>query len=134
MGDRGNIRLKQPNGQSIWLYTHWSGTEMPATLQAGMKLGIGREYDPSYYNRSIITEFTRGARDGDNTGFGVSLDPGDNEHDILEVDLAEKRVRVRSAKGYFDEEPEWDADKADVLGEWTFEEYLALPPDKLPEV
>lgn len=44
MGDRANVEMKQhgkpEDASSVFLYTHWSGTDLPKILQAGR--GVGR--------------------------------------------------------------------------------------------
>lgn len=38
MGDRGNIVVKQGRGHApVWLYTHWSGCDVPLILQNALK-------------------------------------------------------------------------------------------------
>jgi len=123
MGDRANIKIKERNGNNIYVYTHWEGYEWPAKLQAALKAGAGRWDDPQYLQRFLITEVCKGARD--ETGYGVSSWRGDNSHDVMEVDVKEKKVRKLSSEGWFDDDKEWETLPPKVLQEWTFEEYCA---------
>jgi len=119
MGDRANVKIKEPNGNNIYIYTHWEGTEWPELLQQALYKAESRWDDPAYLQRVLITEMCKGAGD-DITGYGVSSSMGDNEHDIMEVDVEAKKVRKLSAAGWG--KVEWEK-KPEVLAEWTFEEY-----------
>ena len=117
MGDRANIKIKERTGTDIYVYTHWHGHEWPDKLRAALKAGESRWGDDSYLTRFIITEVCKDAYD--ETGYGVSTFRGDNEHDIMEVDLKQQVVRQLSREGWHDE-GEWSPK---VIKEWTFSEY-----------
>ena len=125
MGDRGNIKIKEATGNSIYLYGHWMGYEMPRSLQQALRFGEGRWNDESYLTRCIITEICKAERG--NTGFGVSTYPTDNEYDILEVDSETQKVRLLDKTGWHDEARDWEKAKRKVKAEWSFEQYCALP-------
>lgn len=82
MGDRGNIEIRQPHTtDSVYLYTHWGGSDIASTLAAALDRGRGRWSDPAYLTRIIFDELTAGDRS--ETGFGISVgQPDDNEHHI----------------------------------------------------
>lgn len=103
MGDRANVFIKQygfdpatkkhgllPHG--IYIYTHWSGYELPKLLQDGLKKGKERWDDDSYLAR-IVFQTILGKDDGV-TGFGLSLTPGDNEYPVLVLDPKEQYIAV----------------------------------------
>lgn len=124
MGDRANIKIKEDQGNnSIYVYTHWYGHEWPEMLQAALKAGEGRWNDSQYLQRFIITELCKKANDP--TGFGVTTWRGDNEHDIMEVDMKEKKVRRLSRDGWHDESKEWESLPPRVIQELTFAEYCS---------
>lgn len=131
MGDRGNIAIKQPDGQYLWIYSHGRGTELPAYVQNGIRLGHKRADDVPYFNRCILTETIGHAEEGDPTGWGVGFEAGDNEHEIILIEPADRRVSIVSKTGYFNDD--WKIEKARVLMSFTFDQYYALPPDSLPE-
>lgn len=93
MGDRGNIEI---NG--VWLYTHWGGSELKATLKAALKNGVGRWNDTTYLTRIIFSEMVKGDESG-TTGYGISTHMPDNEHDILHVETETQRVIERTEGG-----------------------------------
>jgi len=98
MGDRGNIYLKQNGGGSpgIYLYTHWYGSDLPATLQEALKRGQPRWADEQYFGRIIFSELTRG-HEIELTGFGITTYPCDNDgrRPLLVVDSSMATVHVQ---------------------------------------
>jgi hypothetical protein len=86
----------------VYLYTHWTGSELPEILQAGIAHGIkgGRtlDGDQSYALGCIVRAFvvnTGGV--SETTGFGVGFAPNDNDNDggdrILTLNLSEGTVQ-----------------------------------------
>lgn len=73
MGDRGNAWIQFENGQTVYLYTHWNGSELMGTLARGLKRAkdSGRMDDESYAARIIFQEWTKGIEDED-TGAGIA--------------------------------------------------------------
>ena len=84
MGDRGNIGIRQPHEEvSIYLYTHWGGSEVCHVLAEGLRKCAEerRLDDPSYATRIIFDTLT--GLTGGSTGYGISVgSPCDNEHEI----------------------------------------------------
>lgn len=124
MGDRGNIKIQESTGNNIYVYAHWHGSDFPEMLRDALIFCKGRWDDESYFQRCIITEICKSAKDA--TGFGVSTYPTDNEHDVLEVESAAKKVRLLDCAGFHNEGKNWEKDCRKVLKEWSFEEYCAL--------
>ena len=85
MGDRGNIEIQQSSGaDSVYLYTHWGGSEVDQVLAGALEKGRSRWSDPSYLTRIIFNELQGDNRDL--TGFGIAVrTPDDNEHPIPRV-------------------------------------------------
>lgn len=81
MGDRGNIIIEKENGPALFLYTHWTGSELPEILKAALTRGEPRWTDSAYLARIIFSEMIK-----DNvleeTGFGISTTEGDGGTDI----------------------------------------------------
>lgn len=100
MGDRANIVMKQNNsrdqlGTEIFFYTHWSGYELPAILQAALKRGEGRWDDEPYLARIIFCQMISGAVN-DTTGFGISTYQCDNDgYPHLVVDSETTTITLR---------------------------------------
>ena len=106
MGDRANICVKEDqNDNGVYLYTHWTGTELPATLQTALAKKW-RWSDSAYLARIIFDVMTDGDR-GSETGYGISTFICDGQDRVLEVDCSAQRVRRN--------------DKS-----WTFSQYVAL--------
>lgn len=101
MGDRGNIAIVQEAHEGkralIYLYSHWGGTGMTATLQAALKRGKSRWDDPAYLARIIFCEMIRG-QEQELNGFGISNGICDNEHPILYVDPDAETVSLGTAE------------------------------------
>jgi len=77
MGDRGNIVINN----KIYLYTHWSGQDLPNILAIALNRGRERWCDRPYLTRIIFSEMIRNDIDGTN-GFGIDYEYGDGGNDI----------------------------------------------------
>jgi hypothetical protein len=91
MGDRGNIVVKQAAGKFVYLYTHWTGSQVQEITRRALARKV-RWDDPAYLTRIIFDELcpTRGGE----TGFGISLGLCDNQHPIVVVDCVKQEVRI----------------------------------------
>ena len=94
MGDRGNIEIvqgvKRMNEDevraldSVFLYTHWRGSQVAQILADALEKSGIRGGDPSYLTRIIFNELQ--GDDRTTTGFGISVGhPDDNEYAIPKV-------------------------------------------------
>lgn len=93
MGDRGNIVIRQgknTNMDDVWFYTHWSGCEIKDTVRKALSKEE-RWDDRAYLARIVFCELVKDDAGG-LTGFGISTKIGDNEYDILVVDVPGQRV------------------------------------------
>lgn len=92
MGDRGNIKLVGELNfpREAYLYTHWGGSDMKQILAEALEKSRSRWDDGSYLAR-VIFQTLIGKDDGV-TGFGLSTEPGDNEHPFLVVDVDANQV------------------------------------------
>lgn len=89
MGDRGNIIVK--DGESkVYLYTHWTGSELPEVLKSALRRGKSRWDDGQYLARIIFCEMVKG-QEMDETGFGISSTIGDGGTDIT-VNVDDQKV------------------------------------------
>ena len=59
MGDRGNIIVKDGNSE-VYLYTHWTGSDLPDVLRSALKRGKSRWNDGPYLARIIFCEIVKG--------------------------------------------------------------------------
>ena len=92
MGDRANVVVKDGD-ERVCLYSHWGGSELPATLQKAMQRGKERWNDPSYLARIIFCEMVQG-REKELTGFGISVSPPDGRDRVITVDTDEQTVQM----------------------------------------
>jgi hypothetical protein len=104
MGSRANVVVVDDNPdrhpkEAVFLYGHWSGSDLPKTLRAALQspAGKGRKNDPSYLARIIFNRMTKGDEDGE-IGFGISTRLTDNQYPLLVVDVQ------RGVVGEFPEE------------------------------
>jgi hypothetical protein len=90
MGDRGNIVIRSEwpedlgDKEAVFLYGHWSGSELPETLRAALDTPQARDRwtDAPYLARIIFDQMV-GESQGSATGYGISSRLTDNEYDLL---------------------------------------------------
>jgi len=96
MGDRANILVTSDN-ETVCLYTHWAGTELPKTLQDALKRGESRLDDFQYITRIIFNQMTKG-REMELTGFGITCEVHDNEHELIKFNVDDQTIVIGEAK------------------------------------
>ena len=72
MGDRAMAKVKTTKG-SLFIYTHWSGFDLPKTAKEAVKLARPRWDDEPYATHIIVDQLTKEGRDQE-TGIGIMLD------------------------------------------------------------
>jgi hypothetical protein len=91
MGDRNNIKVTYHTGDSLYLYTHWRGSELREIVQRCFDKS-GRVEDESYFTRVLFCEML-----GDNlqdwrgeTGFGIATYAPDQDYgnDMIHIDYS----------------------------------------------
>lgn len=100
MGDRGNIKVGK-----VYLYTHWYGSNLKEMLVNALKRGRDRWTDEAYLTRIIFCEMIKDEVLED-TGYGISTEIQDNEHEILEVDCKKLTVNGIPFEDFIKEEVE----------------------------
>lgn len=142
MGDRGNIVVTDgkpgdPYYSKVYLYSHWGGHWLPLTVQRTLKRrqrwndgdylarmlfgqAVRDGLDPKASDAEIVKEFLK-----EETGYGIASRMGDNEHDLVVVDVGDKKVR------YVPEKQE-DGD-LDGFRSWSFEEFTGLSKEEILE-
>lgn len=86
MGDRANIEILEGD-ESVYLYTHWHGSEMPEMLRRALNRGEERWSDPPYLARIVFCEMVSGF-ETELTGFGISASAmGASKHIVVNVDM-----------------------------------------------
>jgi hypothetical protein len=117
MGDRANIAIEQGDETRVWLYTHWTGTELPKTLQSALMRGEERWHDTQYLARIIFDEMTGG--DKSLTGYGITTCMYDNDYPILVVDPNKAMVTIEMA-------PRRGTDNRCIGKTFSFEAFCAI--------
>ena len=108
MGDRGNIVMREEGKPDIYFYAHWSGSELPAIVRRTLAKKE-RWDDAPYLCRMVFCELVKGSESG-STGFGISTEECDNQHEYVIVDMTKQRIEVGQAS-------------------WSFEEFVLCPDD-----
>lgn len=114
MGDRGNIVIEQDTDafpHPLFMYTHWSGSDLKSILQAALIRGKSRWNDGQYLPRIIFSEMIKDSV-LDETGYGLSTAVGDGDDVLLCVNIVEQKVRARNMVG------------GKATKEWTFEKFV----------
>ena len=105
MGDRANIVIRSDDATSehntLYLYTHWSGSELPKILAAALKRGKSRWDDEPYLNRIIFSEMIKDNPMGE-TGFGITPYVTDGDDRLLVVDFTDSAQRKGMPEVYVD--------------------------------
>ncbi len=132
MGDRANIHIREDHADhGVYLYTHWNGTELPATLQKALARKQ-RWNNPAYLARIIFDTMTDGEH-GSETGHGIATRPCDGQDRILQVDTDLQivtRGHIREPGSALVEGAVWVASGT----WWTFDAFLTLTPAELDRV
>lgn len=131
MGDRANVYIKGYKGEpGVYLYTHWSGTDLPETVQRALARQE-RWDDHAYLARIVFCEMVKGF-EADETGFGISAGICDGGGRILVLDPDTQEMSIDGNSMPFKEyvvlaNPSWDlAPKADPNGPLTADQRRAL--------
>jgi hypothetical protein len=83
MGDRANVRVTQ-DGESIYLYTHWNGTNLPYILADALDRARDRWSNGSYLARNIFSQMIQ-HHVLETTGYGIWPTVGDGDDRIILV-------------------------------------------------
>lgn len=81
MGDRSNIIIESDDKSRIYLYSHWDGERLIESAIHGAS--SGRTNDAPYLARVIAQHMYRNESLDDETGYGISAYPTDNEHPYI---------------------------------------------------
>ena len=87
MGDRGNVKIED---SGVYLYTHWSGSELPFIVQQVLKRKERWKTYP-YLTRMIFCELLTHSHN-DTSHFGISTEILNNEHPIVVVNCKKQMV------------------------------------------
>jgi len=91
--DPATIALHQEGKATLYLYTHRSGSDIVEVLAAALENGRRWWTVPSYLNRIIFTEMTRGHED-DIEGFGLSPEKEGDSKKVIHVWHDQGQIQV----------------------------------------
>lgn len=96
MGDRAHVYVHEGDRAGVWIYTHWSGTRLPALVAAILDTpeARGRLNDTGYFTRILIDGLTADA--DPSLGWGVDTEPGDTTdgYRVVVIDTAVGTVQL----------------------------------------
>jgi len=122
MGNRANICMEYENGEKIFFYTHWQGSQLPKILQNALKRGKDRWDDEHYLARIIFSEMIQDTV-LEETGYGISPYITDNQHPIIVVNCTTQIVALMNYN--------WPIggklNLTDKLYKWKFNKYITTP-------
>jgi hypothetical protein len=131
MGDRANAVIltdfpsDRRNGEAVFLYSHWGGTELPETVREALASDAGRKraYDPVYLARIVFDAMN--PEPGGETGLGISTTLTDFEYPLIVLyngHVWEVPVAVYQGQGF---EPLTNGGAG--LSRISFEKYIEQP-------
>ena len=96
MGDRANVGIRGTDGNTIYLYLHWGGTDRHEIVANAIAHAMSRDGDESYFTRIFISRVID--RDWDKeTGVGLSvnkLSAGGDGYDVPIYNYTTKKVEI----------------------------------------
>ena len=94
MGDRANIGIKTSDGNFIFLYLHWGGTDRHEIVANAIAHAMARDGDESYFTRIFISRVIDTDWDKE-TGVGLTINKlsasGDG-YDVPVYDYTNKTI------------------------------------------
>jgi hypothetical protein len=110
MGNRGNVYIHAGDHSGIYLYTHYSGSSLPAIVAAALDRGKDRWSDFPYLVRIVFSQLLLGSSDDADladagsrlfgtTGFGIDTQMGDGDSQIVDIDVDHLTVSLTEALG-----------------------------------
>ena len=91
MGDRANVQIHDKDFGDVYLYTHWSGSELPAIVQKALARKQRWE-DASYLARIVFCEIVVESEWDAEAGYGISSVVGDEDDRVLTIDVDNQQV------------------------------------------
>lgn len=99
MSDKANIGfLSMDRANCTWLYVHSAGSMLPEIAMDAVKAAEPRWGDPSYATRMALTATIGTIPLTQDTGSGVDVQPGENEHPAIIIDWRDRLLYVITAE------------------------------------
>jgi len=89
MGDRNNIKITYSNGQGVYLYSHWGGSELREIVADALETS-GRVTDESYFARVLFSRMIAHELHQE-TGYGIAPY-------VVDQDASNKMIHVDYTK------------------------------------
>ena len=115
MGSRISIAVRQNNGESVFLYSHWAGPRIAEDLQLALKRQQ-RWDDAPYLTRIIFCQMVKNSL-MDETGFGITNeDCGD--YPVMFIEPSTREIHVGEARWTFKQfiEMDWHEVADTIMG------------------
>ena len=96
MGDRANVGIRGTDGNTIYLYLHWGGTDRHEIVANAIAHAMSRDGDESYFTRIFISRVIDKDWDKE-TGVGLSvnkLSAGGDGYDVPIYNYTTKKVEL----------------------------------------
>lgn len=90
MGDRAQVKF-MADGEEVWFYTHWKGSELEKTVKSAMKRGEDRLSDSSYLARIIFSEMIKDSV-MDTIGYGIDFEQHGDVDRVITVNCDRNTV------------------------------------------
>jgi hypothetical protein len=94
MGDRANIGIRGSDGNTVYLYLHWGGSDRHETVAKALAHAMARDGDESYFTRIFISRVIDTDWDKE-TGVGFSvnkLPAGGDAYDVPIYDYKKQTI------------------------------------------
>lgn len=90
MGDRNNIKITYSNGASVYLYSHWGGSQLRDIVAEAVTTS-GRLDDESYFARVLFSKMIQDDIQGE-TGYGIAPYPPDQDanNKMIHIDYSKR--------------------------------------------
>jgi hypothetical protein len=96
MGDRASVGIRGTDGNTVYLYLHWGGTDRHEVVAKALAHAMLRDGDESYFTRIFISRVIDTDWDKE-TGVGLSvnkLSAGGDGYDVPVYDIATKTISL----------------------------------------
>jgi hypothetical protein len=94
MGDRANVGIRGSDGNTVYLYLHWGGSDRHETVAKALAHAMVRDGDESYFTRIFISRVIDTDWDKE-TGVGFSvnkLPAGGDGYDVPIYDYKKQTI------------------------------------------
>jgi hypothetical protein len=107
MGDRANVYVHDGDKPGVYLYTHWTGSDLPSIvyLSLSSKRGQARDNDIAYLTRIVFEDMLSESL-GSETGFGISTEIQDGGDRIVDLDVNFNYGWIMTLIGYEEDYPD----------------------------